>query len=102
MADADVLPYDYKQYGKSVEGYLDTAQHDAAAAKLQCVDWWSPYSDAGRAGDDPTLATPNSNPPDDMDAVPTNAVNNTSNAHIVGDEDLGCVHLLHSRVSARL
>ncbi len=35
MADADVLPYDYQLYGKSVLGYLDTAQHDAAAAKLQ-------------------------------------------------------------------
>jgi hypothetical protein len=66
-----------------------TPASNAAPAKLQCVDWWSPYSDAGRAGDDPTLATPISNPPDDMDAAPTNAVNNTSNAHIVGDEDLG-------------
>jgi len=62
---------------------------NSAPAKLQCVDWWSPYSDAGRAGDDPTLATPSSSPPDDMGPVPTNAVNNTSNAHIVGDEDLG-------------
>jgi N-acetylated-alpha-linked acidic dipeptidase len=35
MADADVLPYDYQLYGKSVLGYLDTAQHDATAAKLQ-------------------------------------------------------------------
>ena len=66
-----------------------TPAGNAAPAKLQCVDWWSPYSDAGRAGDDPTLATPSSNPPDEMDAAPTNAVNNTSNAHIVGDEDLG-------------
>jgi hypothetical protein len=66
-----------------------TPASNAAPAKLQCVDWWSPYSDAGRAGDDPTLATPSSNPPDDMDPAPTNAVNNTSNAHIVGDEDLG-------------
>jgi hypothetical protein len=66
-----------------------TPPSNAAPAKLQCVDWWSPYSDAGRAGDDPTLPTPSSNPPDDMDSAPTNAVNNTSNAHIVGDEDLG-------------
>jgi N-acetylated-alpha-linked acidic dipeptidase len=35
MADADVLPYDYKLYGQSVLGYLDTAQRDATAAKLQ-------------------------------------------------------------------
>ncbi len=61
----------------------------AAAASLHCIDWWSPYSDAGRAGDDPTLPAPNTNPPDDMNALPTNASNNTSNAHIVGDEDLG-------------
>ena len=66
-----------------------TPASGASAATLHCVDWWSPYTDAGRAGDDPTLATPNTAPPDDMDAVPTNAVNNTTNAHIVGDEDLG-------------
>jgi hypothetical protein len=66
-----------------------TPASNAGPAKLQCVDWWSPYSDSGRAGDDPTLATPSSDAPDDMDAAPTNAVNNTSNAHIVGDEDLG-------------
>jgi N-acetylated-alpha-linked acidic dipeptidase len=34
MADTDVLPYDYRAYGKAVIGYLETAQHDAAAAKL--------------------------------------------------------------------
>jgi N-acetylated-alpha-linked acidic dipeptidase len=34
MADADVLPYDYKLYGQSVIAYLDTAQHDATATKL--------------------------------------------------------------------
>jgi hypothetical protein len=67
--------------------YIPT--NNGAAAKLRCVDWWSPYSDAGRAGDDPTLVTTSANSPDDMDAVSTNAVNNTSNAHIVGDEDLG-------------
>lgn len=66
-----------------------TPPSGAAPAKLHCVDWWSPYSDAGRAGDDPTLATPSSDPPDEMDAAPVNAVNNTTNAHIVGDEDLG-------------
>jgi N-acetylated-alpha-linked acidic dipeptidase len=35
MADAEVLPYDYKLYGKAVLSYLDTAQHDATAARLQ-------------------------------------------------------------------
>jgi N-acetylated-alpha-linked acidic dipeptidase len=34
MADADVLPYDYKLYGQSVVGYLDNAELDAAKAKL--------------------------------------------------------------------
>ena len=42
-----------------------------APATLRCVDWWSPYSDAGRAGDDPTLPVPSTDPPDDMAAQPT-------------------------------
>jgi hypothetical protein len=66
-----------------------TPASNAGPARLQCADWWSPYSDAGRAGDDPTLAVPDTDPPDDMLAPPVNAFNNTSNAHIVGDEDLG-------------
>ena len=63
-----------------------TPRQGATPARLQCVDWWSPYSDAGRAGDNPTLPAPVTDPPDGMT---TNAVNNTSNAHMVGDEDLG-------------
>jgi N-acetylated-alpha-linked acidic dipeptidase len=35
MADAEVLPYDYKLYGKAVLGYLNAAEHDASKAKLQ-------------------------------------------------------------------
>ncbi len=35
MADADVLPYDYKLYAQSVASYLDTAEQDATTAKLQ-------------------------------------------------------------------
>jgi N-acetylated-alpha-linked acidic dipeptidase len=35
MADADVLPYDYRLYGKAIEGYVDGAQTQAKAAKLQ-------------------------------------------------------------------
>jgi N-acetylated-alpha-linked acidic dipeptidase len=29
MADADVLPYDYEQYGKEISAYLDTAKKRA-------------------------------------------------------------------------
>ena len=35
MADADVLPYDYRLYGKAIVGYVDAAQHQAETAKLQ-------------------------------------------------------------------
>lgn len=72
------------------------------AASIKCVDWWSPYSDAGRAGDDPTLIAPHTAamgdmgdmPGMDMAAMPhmpTNAVNapKPSNFRTVGDQDLG-------------
>ena len=35
MADADVLPYDYKLYGHEVVGYVEAAQKRAAEAKMQ-------------------------------------------------------------------
>ncbi len=35
MADADVLPYDYRLYGKDVVGYVADAQQQATAAKLK-------------------------------------------------------------------
>jgi N-acetylated-alpha-linked acidic dipeptidase len=35
MADADVLPYDYKTYGSDVVGYLKAAQQRASEAHLQ-------------------------------------------------------------------
>ncbi len=35
MADADVLPYDYRLYGKDVAGYVADAQAQATAAKLK-------------------------------------------------------------------
>jgi N-acetylated-alpha-linked acidic dipeptidase len=34
MADADVLPYDYRLYGREVVGYLDAAKRRATAAKM--------------------------------------------------------------------
>jgi N-acetylated-alpha-linked acidic dipeptidase len=35
MADTDVLPYDYRLYGKDVEGYVAEAQKRATTAKMQ-------------------------------------------------------------------
>jgi len=35
MADADVLPYDYKLYGHEVTGYVEAAQKRAVEAKMQ-------------------------------------------------------------------
>ena len=35
MADTDVLPYDYRLYGREIVGYLKTAQTRATTAKLQ-------------------------------------------------------------------
>lgn len=67
---------------------------------LTIKQWYSPYSDAGRAGLDPTLPTETGNTP--LAGTPNNAMaamnmadmadmdaNVTSNAHIVGDQDLG-------------
>lgn len=72
-------------------------QHTPGELKL--VDWWSPFSDAGRAGDDPTAPTAVKEQPDDMGMMdmdgmkmpmPTNAINaKPSNIRKVGDQDLG-------------
>jgi N-acetylated-alpha-linked acidic dipeptidase len=35
MADADVLPYDWRTYGKDIVGYVDAAQQQAETAKLK-------------------------------------------------------------------
>ncbi len=53
MADADVLPYDYRLYGKDVVGYVADAQKQATDAKLK-VDFGSATAAALRfeaAGD---------------------------------------------------
>jgi N-acetylated-alpha-linked acidic dipeptidase len=47
MADADVLPYDYRQYGKDVVGYITDAQSRAAAAKMD-VDFSTALAAANR------------------------------------------------------
>jgi N-acetylated-alpha-linked acidic dipeptidase len=47
MADADVLPYDYRLYGKDVVGYVADAQKQATAAKLS-VDFSATTAAAGR------------------------------------------------------
>jgi len=39
MADADVLPYDYSTYARSIRGYLDTAQNKASDAHLSPLDF---------------------------------------------------------------
>jgi N-acetylated-alpha-linked acidic dipeptidase len=53
MADADVLPYDYRAYGKDVVGYVADAQKQATTAKLT-VDFTAVTAAANRfaaAGD---------------------------------------------------
>jgi N-acetylated-alpha-linked acidic dipeptidase len=47
MADADVLPYDYKLYGSEVQGYLKAAQQRASEAHLQ-VDFTAATAAAAR------------------------------------------------------
>jgi N-acetylated-alpha-linked acidic dipeptidase len=47
MADADVLPYDYRLYGRDVVGYVADAQMRATAAKLQ-VDFSAASAAANR------------------------------------------------------
>jgi len=47
MADADVLPYDYKTYGSDVVGYLKDAQQRATAARMQ-VDFAAANAAAAR------------------------------------------------------
>jgi hypothetical protein len=56
------------------------------AASLNCVDWWSPFSDTGRVGDDPTLAHPSLIA---GRARPTGTTNASSNMNGADDEDLG-------------
>ena len=47
MADTDVLPYDYKLYGKDIVGYVEGAQKKAEAAKLS-LDFAAAKAAAGR------------------------------------------------------
>jgi N-acetylated-alpha-linked acidic dipeptidase len=47
MADADVLPYDYRLYGKDVVGYVADAQKHAADAKMN-VDFGPATAAASR------------------------------------------------------
>lgn len=50
MADADVLPYDYKLYGTEVTDYLRAAQQRASEARLQ-VDFTAANAAAARFAD---------------------------------------------------
>jgi hypothetical protein len=45
-------------YGECVCRVRYTPAAAGIAAKLEVVDWWSPYSDAGREGEDPTHSAP--------------------------------------------
>ena len=45
-------------YGECVARVRYTPASGATPASLAVVDWWSPYTDAGREGEDPTLSTP--------------------------------------------
>lgn len=80
-----------------------TPPSGSTSGALECVDWWSPYSDTGRDGLDPTLpAFPGTKmgltPPHEH-LWPTNAMNDMAgmdmsgmaptNANRVLDEDLG-------------
>jgi len=50
MADTDVLPYDYRLYGKDIVGYVDGAQKKAEAAKLT-LDFTAAKAAAARFAD---------------------------------------------------
>lgn len=41
-------------FGECAVKLIYTPPRDSPQAKLQCVDWFSPFSDAGRIGEDPT------------------------------------------------
>jgi hypothetical protein len=61
-----------------------TPRTEAAAASITCVDWWSPFSDTGRVGADPTISDISQ-----IRARPTGPTNASSNMNGADDEDLG-------------
>jgi hypothetical protein len=62
-------------YGESVCRVRYTPASGTTPASLNVVDWWCPYTDAGREGEDPTLSTPVSVMADKLSGVnaPTSA-----------------------------
>jgi hypothetical protein len=87
---------------------------DSTDGKLECIDWWSPYSDTGRDGMDPTLPAFGSKMGENAGKErlwATNAMHEMSmpmmdgmeptNANRVKDEDLGSAGALpiHSSVT---
>ncbi len=71
-----------------------TPEHGGQAASLACVDHWSPFSDTGRAGADPTLVDDSlitKNPKPGGEEGPTNQMDavNPSNFNSFLDQDLG-------------
>jgi hypothetical protein len=70
-----------------------TPETAASPAKLECVDWWSPYTDTGRAGKDQTLPSMTAMGIMDMamgpeDHVPNNAMNAMYEAGLMTMEDM--------------
>jgi hypothetical protein len=64
-------------FGNSFIKLKYTPPTAGAPGKVECVDWWTPYSDAGVAGLDPTLPSPNAIQAvaDSMMVMPVNAMN---------------------------
>src|SRR6185437_7970072 len=64
-------------FGNSFIKLKYTPPTAGAPGKIECVDWWTPYSDAGVAGLDPTLPSPNAIQAvaDSMMVMPVNAMN---------------------------
>jgi hypothetical protein len=56
-------------FGESVCRVRYTPASGATAASLKVVDWWTPYTDAGREGEDPTLTRPTATMPDKLAGV---------------------------------
>jgi N-acetylated-alpha-linked acidic dipeptidase len=69
MADTDVLPYDYEEYGKVVVGYLDSAHRRASQAKMT-LDFSAAQTAASRfAAAGTAVHAVQLNPPDDLAAL---------------------------------
>src|SRR5690348_10480374 len=48
MADTDVLPYDYEQYGREIANYIDAAKRKASAEFSDKAPDFGPLAEAAR------------------------------------------------------